>query len=50
MRTFLLIIGCMFMPFFYLGFILGGVYTPINVMYKSIFEHYQSGESFGMFD
>lgn len=50
MRTITLLVGCMFMPFFYLGLMLGGVYTPINLMYKSIFEHYKSNEPFGVFD
>ena len=50
MRFFLLLIGCLFMPAFYLGFILSGVYTPFSVMYASLFEHYKSGGSFGHFD
>lgn len=50
MRIFLLIMLCVFMPFFYLGFILGGVYTPLSQMYKSVFEHYKSQEPFGIFD
>jgi len=50
MRIFLLIVLCVFMPFFYLGFILAGLYTPISYMYKSLFEHYKSKEAFGYFD
>jgi len=50
MKTFLLIVGCVFVPFFYIGFMLGGVYTPLSNLYKSIFEHYKSDEPFGHFD
>ena len=50
MRILLLIICCVFMPFFYLGFMLAGVYTPLSYMYKHIFGHYKSGEPFGLFD
>jgi hypothetical protein len=50
MKTFLLVVGCVFIPFFYLGFILAGVYIPMSDLYKSIFEHYKSTEPFGYFD
>ena len=50
MRMFLLLVCCLFMPAFYLGFILSGVYTPFSVLCSSLFEHYRSGEPFGYFD
>ena len=50
MRTVLLFVGCVFMPFFYIGFALGGVYTPLLDLYKNFFKYYKSGEPFGYFD
>jgi hypothetical protein len=50
MKTLLLIIGMAFMPFFYFGFILAGIYTPMSDLYKSLVEHYKSNEPFGGFD
>lgn len=50
MRILLFSIGCMFVPFFYIGFFLAGMYTPIGILYKDIFNHYKSGEPFGGFD
>jgi uncharacterized phage infection (PIP) family protein YhgE len=50
MKTLLLIIGIVFMPFFYFGFILAGIYTPMSDLYKSLVEHYKSNEPFGGFD
>jgi hypothetical protein len=50
MKPIFLFVGCVFMPFFYIGFILGGVYTPLLDLYKSIYAHYKSSEPFGHFD
>lgn len=50
MKITLLIVGCIFMPFFYIGFAMAGMHTPIASMYRDIFEHYKSGEPFGEFD
>jgi hypothetical protein len=50
MKTLLLIIGMVFMPFFYFGFILAGIYTPMSDLYKSLVEHYKSKDPFGGFD
>lgn len=47
MRLLLLLLGFAFTPFFYIGFILGGVYTPMSYLYKSLFEQYISNEPFG---
>jgi len=49
MKTFLLLVGLIFIPVFYLGFILVGMYFPLSCLYKSIFEHYKSSEPFGIF-
>lgn len=50
MRVIFLIIGCVFMPFFYILFILMGMHFPLVYLYKDFFNHYKSGEPFGIFD
>lgn len=42
MRTITLMLGCLFMPFVYLGLLLGGAYTPLIFLYRSIFDHYKN--------
>ena len=49
-RAFLVLIAIIMMPFFYLAFMYTGAYMPIKDMYKSLFEHYRSGASFGPLD
>ena len=49
-RIFLLVVGCLFMPFFWAGFLVSGLHSPISELYKSFFEHYKSGQSFGIYD
>jgi hypothetical protein len=49
-RVFLVLVAIIMMPFFYLALMASGAYTPIKDMYKSLFDHYRSGESFGPLD
>jgi hypothetical protein len=49
MRTLLFIIGLIFMPFFWLGFLTGG-YISIIDLYKDFFIYYKGDEPFGIFD
>jgi hypothetical protein len=44
------IIAFVFFPFLWLGFILGGVYTPFLELLREFITHFKSNEPWGLFD
>jgi hypothetical protein len=50
LKTILILIGVVLIPFAYVGFRLNHLDIPLDKMYAELFKHYKSNEAFGVFD